>query len=165
MFRPLTLFNRSRNAPTLRESDRADPFVQFHHEMNRLFDDFFDDFGAPSYFTGDRDASRPIHIDIHDKGKAFEIEAELPGVDEDDIDVELVDNVLTIQGKKNYEKTDQDGDFVSRGVSSFHRSMSLPFDVDPDEINAKFKNGVLKLRLRKPPELESRRKKISISRD
>ncbi len=49
MFRPLTLFNRNRNTPALRED--ADPFFQFHREMNRLFDDFFTDFGAPSAFT------------------------------------------------------------------------------------------------------------------
>ena len=165
MFRPLTLFNRSRNAPALRDNARSDPFAQFHHEMNRLFDDFFDDFGAPSYFTGDRNDSRPIYIDVHDKGKAIEIEAELPGVDENDIDVELADNILTIQGKKNYEKTDDKGDIISRGAAEFHRSMSMPFDIDPDEIDASFNNGVLKLRIKKPPELESRRKKIAINRN
>ena len=165
MFRPLTLFNRNRNAPALREGDSGDPINQFHQEMNRLFDEFFADFGAPAYFTGDRPGNaRPIHIDFKDTGKAIKIEAELPGIDEDDIDVELNDNLLTIRGEKKFEEDDEEKGVSSRSYSSFHRSMSLPFDVDPDAIDAKFKNGVLKLTLPKPPELASRTKKIRVER-
>lgn len=165
MFRPLTLFNRNRNAPSLR-SDDADPYYQFHREMNRLFDDFFADFGSPSLF-GENAASgaRAIHMEVREKENAFEIEAELPGVDEEDIHVELVDNLLTIRGEKTIEKSEDGGDGVrQRAYSSFQRSMSLPFDVDPDKIDAAFKNGVLKLTLPKPPELEAKTRKISVRR-
>ena len=166
MFRPLTLFNRNRNAPSLREGD-ADPFFAFHREMNRLFDDFFSDFGAPSYFTGDtagdlKSGHRGIHIDVKDKGKTFELEAELPGVDEDDVDVEINDNLLTIKGEKKFEEEDDKGSRTA--WSSFHRSMSLPFEVDPDAVEATFKNGVLKLQLPKPPELEARTRKIAVNK-
>ncbi len=161
MFRPLTLFNRNRNAPSLREGD-ADPFFAFHRDMNRLFEDFFSDFGDPPYFTGDKGAHRGINIDVKDRGKAFELEAELPGVYEGDIDVEIHDNLLTIKGEKKFEEENDDG--ARRAWSSFHRSMSLPFDVDPDAIEATFKNGVLKLRLPKPPELEAKTRKIEVSR-
>ncbi|MEM9619650.1 MAG: Hsp20/alpha crystallin family protein [Pseudomonadota bacterium] len=160
MFRLLTLFNRNRNAPALRED--ADPFFQFHREMNRLFDDFFTDFGAPSAFT-DPGGARQAHIDYKDKGNAIELQAELPGIDEDDIHVELNDNLLTIRGEKKVEDDEEDG--VSRRAwSSFQRSMSLPFDVDPDAIEATFKNGVLKLTLPKPPELEAKTRKIEVRR-
>ena len=164
MFRPLTLFNRRRNPPGLREGDAGDPFFQFHRDMNRLFEDFFADFDAPSYFTGDRDNNaRPVHVEFKDKNGAIELEAELPGVSEEDIDVELNDNLLTIRGEKKYEEDDEEG--VSRqAYSSFQRSMSIPFDVDPDTIDAKFKNGVLKLRLPKPPELEEKTRKIEVRR-
>ncbi len=162
MFKPLSVFGRHRNAPALRRGDDADPFSAFHQEMNRLFDDFFIDFRAPSYFTGDKGVHRGIHIDVKDAGKAFELEAELPGVDEDDIDVEINDNLLTIKGEKKVEQDDDDG--ARRAWSSFHRSMSLPFDVDPDAIEATFKNGVLKLRLPKPPELEAKTRKISVNK-
>ncbi len=165
MFKPLSVFNRRRNAPALRQNDDGDPFYAFHRDMNRLFEDFFSDFGAPSYFTGDgsgdlRGAHRGIHIDVKDKGKAFELEAELPGVDEDNIDVEINDNLLTISGEKKVEEENEDG--TRRAYSSFHRSMSLPFDVDPDAIEATFKNGILRLHLPKPPELEAKTRKISV---
>ena len=167
MFRPLTLFNRNRNAHAYRQSDAGDPFTAFHSEMNRLFDEFFSDFGAPSYFSGDRagdlqSAHRGIHVSVKDKGKNFVLEAELPGVDEDDIDVEINDNMLVIKGEKKIEEEDEDG--LRSAYSSFHRAMSLPFDVDPDAVEAKFKNGVLKLTLPKPPELEARTRKIEVKK-
>lgn len=161
MFRPLTLFNRNRNAPALREEAAGDPFFQLHREMNQLFDDFFADFGAPAAFGETAGGARPVHVEFKDKGKAIELEAELPGIDEDDIQVELNDNLLTIRGEKKVEEDEEDG--VSRRAwSSFQRSMSLPFDVDPDAIDAKFKNGVLKLTLPKPPELEAKTRKIEV---
>lgn len=164
MFRPPALFNRNRNAPAARDVTEADPFYQFHREMNRLFDDFLDGFGAPSLFSGTETGNaRPIHMDVKDKGKAFEIEAELPGVNEEDVDVELNDNLLTIKGEKKIEEDDKDG-VSRRAYSSFQRSMSLPFDVDPDAVEAAFKNGVLKLTLPKPPELAARTRKIEVKR-
>ena len=162
MFRPLTIFNRNRNAPALRE-ETGEPFFALHREMNRLFDDFFSDFGTPALFAAQgANGARAIHVDYKDTGKALEIEAELPGVSEDDIDVELNENLLTIRGER---KNEEEKEGVSRrSYASFQRSMSLPFDVDPDAVEAKFKNGVLKLTLPKPPELESRTKKIEVQR-
>ena len=162
MFRPLTLFNRNRNAPALTENADA-PFLQLHREMNRLFDDFFTDFGSSSFFapaTGS--GARAIHIDVKDAGKALQIEAELPGVSEDDIDVEISDNLLTIRGERRDEE-EKEG-VSRRSYASFQRSMSLPFDIDPDAVEAKFKNGVLKLTLPKPAELEARTKKIAVQK-
>ncbi|MFC2951904.1 Hsp20/alpha crystallin family protein [Marinicaulis aureus] len=162
MFKPLSVFNRNRTSPALTDDDGA-PFFQLHREMNRLFDDFFSDFGAPAAFAGQGgNGARAIHVDFKDNGKALEIEAELPGVDEDNVDVELHDNLLTIRGER---KDEEEKEGVSRrSYASFQRSMSLPFDVDPDAIEAKFKNGVLKLILPKPPELEARTKKIAVQR-
>lgn len=162
MFRPLTLFNRNRNAPAL-AGNADEPFFQLHREMNRLFDDFFLDFGSSSFLApSGQNGARAIHIDVKDKGKALEIAAELPGVAEDDIDVELSDNLLTIRGERRDEE-EKEG-VSRRAYASFQRSMSLPFDIDPDAVEAKFKNGVLKLTLPKPPELESRTKKIEVQR-
>ncbi len=164
MFRPLSLFNRNRNAPALREGDAADPFFQLHREMNRLFDDFFADFGAPALAPAAAGA-RGVHMEVHETKDAFELEAELPGVSEDDVHVELNDNLLTIRGEKTAEeKGEGDGDPRRRAYSSFQRSLSLPFDVDADRIDATFRNGVLKLRLPKPAGLESSVKKIAVRR-
>ena len=163
MFRPLTLFDRNRNAPSLRSAE-ADPYLQFHREMNRLFDDFFAEFDTPSLFNSDTAPdARSIHMEVTEKEDAFEIEAELPGVNEKDIHVELADNLLTIRGEKTVEKTENgDGGALQRAYSSFQRSMSLPFDVDPDKVDAAFKNGVLTLTLPKPPALEAKTRKISV---
>ncbi len=162
MFKPLSVFNRHRNTPSLTEAN-DEPFFLLHREINRLFDDFLSDFGSSSLFAAPGTAgARAIHIDVKDKGKALQVEAELPGVDEDDIDVELHDNLLTIRGER---KDEEEKDGVSRqSYASFQRSMSLPYDVDPDAIEAKFKNGVLKLTLPKPPELETRTKKIAVQK-
>ncbi len=162
MFRPLTLFNRNRNTPALREDVVGDPFFQLHREMNNLFEDFVSDFGAPSLFTENGASARPVHIEFTDTDKAIKLEAELPGVDENDIEVDLADNLLTIRGEKKIDEEDKDNGYSRRAYSSFQRSMSLPFDVDPDAVDAKFKNGVLKLTLPKPPELETRARKIAI---
>ena len=165
MFRPLTLLNRNRHVPAFGDEGRDDPFFQLHREMNRLFDDFFSDFSAPSYFTGDRDDSaRPIYVEYKDVGDALEIEAELPGVSEDDVNVELHDNLLTISGEKAREEEDDRKGYSRRAYSSFKRSMSLPFDVDPNAIDAQFKNGVLKLTLPKPTALEAKAQKIEVRR-
>jgi HSP20 family protein len=163
MFRPLTLFNRNRNTPALREDVVGDPFFQLHREMNNLFEGFVSDFGAPSLFADNGAASaRPVHVEFKDTDKAIELEAELPGVDEDDIEVDLADNLLTIKGEKKFEEDAEDNSYSRRAYSSFQRSMSLPFDVDPDAVDAKFKNGVLKLTLPKPREFEAKARKIAI---
>lgn len=163
MFRPLSVFNRHRDAPALHNDATADPFSAFHSEINRLFDDFFGEFSAPA-FSGDNggNGARPVHIDFKDKGKSIELHAELPGVDEDDVEVELDDNLLTIRGEKKTEEDDEETGYSRRAWSSFQRSMSLPFDVDPDAIEASFKNGVLKLKLPKPPELENKSRRIEV---
>ncbi len=162
MFRPLSVFNRNREALPARQSSAGDPFFELHREMNRLFEDFFPDFGAPAYFTGDRGRERPVHVEYKDTGRALEIDAELPGVEEDDIDVQLHDNLLTIRAEKRFEE--EKGERATRSYASFSRSIALPFDVDGDRVEATFKNGVLKLTLPKPPELEAKTKKIEVTK-
>ena len=161
MFRPLSLFSRNRNAPALRDAGSGDPFFQLHHEMNRLFDDFFADFGSSGLTSG---AARGIHMDVRETKGAYELEAELPGVSEDDVHVELNENLLTIRGEKTVEEKGEGDDVRRRAYSSFQRSLSLPFDVDPDKVDATFRNGVLKLTLPKPAELETNAKKIAVKR-
>ena len=166
MFRPLSLFSRNRNAPALRDAGSGDPFFQLHHEMNRLFDDFFADFGSPSFGSSGltSGAARGIHMDFHETKDAYELEAELPGVSEDDVHVELNENLLTIRGEKIVEEKGEGDDVRRRAYSSFQRSVSLPFDVDPDKVDATFRNGVLKLTLPKPAGLETNAKKIAVKR-
>ena len=96
---------------------------------------------------------------------ALEIEAELPGVDEKDIDVQLSDNLLTIRGEKRAErKEEKEGDYrlIERSYGSFARSIEVPFAVEADGVEATFRNGVLHLSLPKPPEAATRTRKIEV---
>ncbi|MEQ8178068.1 MAG: Hsp20/alpha crystallin family protein [Amphiplicatus sp.] len=168
MFHPLTLFSRNRAVPATRESAPADPFYRLHYEMNRLFDDAFAGFGLPPGFGGQGAfaEARP-RIDVHETDKTIEIEAELPGVAEDDLDVEIANGMLTIRGEKRSEKRDErNGDYhyVERSFGSFARSIPLPYEIDPDAVAAVFRNGVLKLALPKPADAARSSRKIAIKR-
>lgn len=168
MFRPLSLFNRSAaSLPARSEGYSADPFFRLQHEMNRLFDDAFAGFGMPAAFRGEGADGRLPRIDVRETDKAIEIEAELPGVDEKDVDVQIRDDVLTIRGEKKFERADEkEGDWrvSERSYGSFSRSMTLPFSVDPGAVEATFKNGVLKLALPKSREAEAETRRIPIKR-
>ena len=166
MFRPLSVFNRDgRQSPSREVAFSADPFFRLQREMNRLFEDAFAIFGAPPTLASEGDVGCPPRLDVHEAGNGFEFEAELPGVDEKDIDVELRDNILTIRGEKRLERNeDCAGKYhvMERTYGSFSRSLSMPFAVDPDSIDATFRNGVLKIRLPKPPEGRAATKRIAI---
>lgn len=164
MFRPLSLFNRAR-ASASGEPIGADPFFRLHEEMNRLFDDAFASFGALSAAPS-RDA-RALRIDMHESADKIVIEAELPGVCESDLDVQLADNILTISGEKRAERRDEkDGAWrvAERAYGAFSRSIALPFSADPDAISAVFKDGVLRLTLPKPPEAIAPTRRIAITK-
>lgn len=155
MFRSLLPFGRS-------DVGRADdPFLALQRQMNRLFDETFT--GLPAIRAGNGGALAPS-IDVKETDKAIEVEAELPGVDEKDVQVTLEDNVLTIKGEKKAEKEEsKKGYYMSeRSYGSFLRSFELPTGVDSDKVNATFSKGVLKVTLPKPPAAQSNAKKIDV---
>lgn len=168
MFKPLSAFNRGgQQTPARIEPYSSDPFFRLQHEMNRLFDDAFSGFGFPSVFRGELNDARTPRIDVHEADHAVEIEAELPGVEEKDLDVQVSDNLLTIRGEKKFERKDEkEGQYkvMERSYGSFSRSMTLPFSVDPSAVEATFRNGVLKLTLPKPAEARSEARRITIKR-
>ncbi|MDH3662676.1 MAG: Hsp20/alpha crystallin family protein [Alphaproteobacteria bacterium] len=131
--------------------------------MDHQFDDFARGYRWP--FANGRNAPMP-QIDVSETDADVTIEAELPGVDEKDIDVTLTDNLLTIKGEKKQEKEEKNKDYhlTERSYGSFSRSMTLPFDADPKKIRAKFDAGVLKITLPKPAEVKAKVKKIAIGK-
>jgi HSP20 family protein len=151
--------------PSGRKSDVAlgdnDPFTAFRREMDRLFESFGRDLAWPG---GSRGAGMAPSIDVSETESEIRIEADLPGVEEKDVDVTVSDNVLTIKGEKKAEKEEKKKDFhlVERSYGSFSRSLTLPFAADPSKAKATFKNGVLSISLPKPPELTAKAKKIAI---
>ncbi len=152
--------------PSLWHKDEGgeSPFFALHHEIDRVFDDLrrgapWAGFGIPN--GGARFA--PL-LDVFETDKAIEIDAELPGMTEDDIDVSVVDNILTVKGEKKSETEKKEADYhmVERSYGVFTRSLTLPYEVEASKVDAKFDKGVLKITLPKPAEVRAKTKKIKI---
>ena len=143
-----------------------DTFRSLHDEMNRLFDQFGR--GLPANWSGTGDGMMAPTIDVSETDAEMSVTAELPGVTEDDMQLSLEDNVLTIKGEKRAEKKEEDKDkkyrLVERSYGSFLRTIPLPFKADPDSVKADFDNGVLKVTIPKPPEAEQKSNRIPIGK-
>ncbi|RXH23999.1 molecular chaperone Hsp20 [Bradyrhizobium nanningense] len=146
------------------------PFEALRREVDRLFEDFgTEDFwrrpfrSLAAFEKAQKLVARPA-VDVTESDKAFEITAELPGLDEKNIEVNVANGGLTIKGEKKEEKEEkQKGYYVSeRSYGSFERYFSLPDGVDADKIEASFKNGVLKVTLPKTAEAQKPAKKIDV---
>ncbi len=130
------------------------PLFGLHKEIDRVFDNVFSSLGVQlPYTNGDISSSsynliKP-KLNIKERKKDYEITIEVPGVSEDDINIELNDGTLIISGEKKYEKeqNDEHYHFVECSYGSFRRILSLPNDADENNINAKFKNGVLTINI------------------
>ncbi len=150
------------------------PFQSLRREIDRLFDDFGGGFWRSPIsryafnvtpFWG-RELTLPAApaVDFADTEKAYEITAELPGIDEKNVDVKVANGVLTIKGEKSEEKEEKKKDYYlrERNFGSFERAFQLPDGVDADKIEAHFKKGVLTVTLPKKPEAQRAEKKIEI---
>ena len=133
-------------------------------EIEKTFDDFSRRSPLAGYF-GEGGTAAP-KIDVSEGKEGIEVTAELPGVEEKDIDITLSNDVLTIRGEKKSERDETDKDknwhMVERRYGVFSRSVTLPFQPDPDKVEAKFDKGVLRIRLPKPAEMAKKEKKIAI---
>lgn len=147
------------------------PFDGLRNQVDRLFRDFETSF-LQSPLSRDvenfwrRDFAFPVTpaVDIVEKDNAFEITAELPGLDAKNIELSVSDDVLTIKGEKKEEKEEKQKDYYlsERRYGSFERYFGLPDGVDADKIDASFKNGVLKVTLPKTVEAQQPAKKIDV---
>lgn len=140
-----------------------DPFWQLPREMKSLFDDFSSNFGLDR-FEGGFKGFNP-RVDVTESDKEYKVTAELPGIDEKDIDISVTRKDITIKGEKKEEKEDKGDEGYSRmerSFGSFHRTIGFTTEVDTDKVDAKFKNGVLTITLPKTPEAVKETKKIAI---
>jgi len=143
-----------------RELARADnPFISLQREIDRLFDDFTRSFPSfpslssfPALGNGGAVSSMMPTMDVAETDKEIEITAELPGLEEKDVQINVADGILTIRGEKKAEKEQKDKNYrlVERSYGSFERSMQLPDGVDLDAIKATIDKGVLKVTVPKP---------------
>ena len=141
------------------------PFRSLQREVNRVFRDFFDDSSLPDTgFGAGLVAGVPLKMDIAESDKAFEVTAELPGIDDKDVDVSVAEGVLTIKGEKKAEQEETGKNYhrIERSYGSFQRSLALPPTVDVNAIEATFKKGVLTVTLPKTAQAVEKAKKIQI---
>lgn len=151
------------------------PFESLRRQVDQLFRDFdrqwdiWQPFNrsvfdlAPVWPTEVTWGTVPA-VDVAEHEKDYEITVELPGLDEKNIDVQVSNGVLTIEGEKTEEKEEKKKDYhvSERRYGSFRRSFSLPDGVDADGIEAKFQKGVLKITLPKTAEAQKQEKKITV---
>ena len=153
-FRDLIPWSRQENrlpVPVSAARDRdtdSHPLLSLHREVNRLFDDVFRGFGAPTLAGFDRGAGWP-HVELGETDKELRVTAELPGLDENDVEISVEEGALTLRGEKRSEVEDKDRGYSERSYGRFERRIDLPKDIDRDQASASFRNGVLTVTLPK----------------
>ena len=153
----------SKNHDMVQRREEQNPFLTLHREMNRLFDDVFSGFGlmsrTPALMEGR--FSWP-HVELSETDKALKVTAELPGLEEKDVQVELAGGALVIRGEKKVESEGDGKVFSERYYGSFERQ--IPLDgVQEDKAEASFKNGVLTVTLPKSEDARQSVRRIAIN--
>ena len=122
-----------------------------------LFGGLFEDFFTPFLFTVE-DGGLRVPLDVVEKKDHIEVRAELPGLEEKDLEVSVHDGYLTLKGEKKEETEEKEADFhrVERRYGAFARTIALPEYVNADDVSAEYKKGVLKIRLGKKEEVKPR---------
>ena len=154
-------------------SDLVHPLMKFHRDMNKMFSEAFRGFEMapfglhqPLFPRLANDMLKPT-LDLGASEKEYNITVEIPGVDEKDVKLEIVNDTLTIRGEKKQEKEEKEKNYyrVERSYGSFQRMLSLPEDADQDGVKATFKNGILTITLPRKALPESTVKKIEVNKD
>ena len=143
-------------------TDVDHPFYSLQREMNSLFDNFFRGFDlAP---RGLAVGVFSPSIDVKENDKEFMIKAELPGVEEKDIDVTVTSDSVTIKGEKKEEKEDKDKNYyyMERSYGSFSRVIPLEGAIEAEKAEAKFKNGILDIKIPKNQSAKAKGTKVPI---
>src|SRR5262245_14028801 len=172
---PVRSEGKSATTPTGRRGlSPWQPFESLRQEIDRLFDDVTRGFGGfPSYrrladfgssWVSETPSIAAPAVDVAENENEYKVIAELPGMDEDSVQVTLVDDVLTIRGEKQDQKEEKEKNYhlSERHFGAFQRSFQLPPGIDQNRISASFRNGVLAVVLPKAPGAQSKAQKIDI---
>ena len=160
----------SRNTQMSRSGEDTDPLLQMRREMNRLFDDVFGGFGLPSVL-GPVLRQMPVapKIDVSETDSEIQVTAEMPGIDQNNVQVLLEDDRLIIRGEKKEEREEDDKDrnyhVRERVQGAFSRTLPLPFAPDPNQVKAEFKDGVMTITIPKPQEVKQEQHRIDVQKD
>lgn len=145
-----------------RRGAESDPFTMMRREMERLFDSFSQDWPTP--LAGGFASPK---VDVAESDKGLEISAELPGIDQKDISLDLADGILTLAAEHEDKKEEKDDKkhyhLVERSRGSFMRRFAIPFEPDADNVQASFDKGVLQITVPRSKAAEKQAKKIQIN--
>lgn len=150
-----------KSVPVKRE--REHPLSLLRHDMDTLFDEFFRGFDMNPFFGTHAERFTP-NVDITESDKEIRVSAELPGMDEKDIDITLNHDSLTIKGEKKEEKEDKGKDYyrMERSYGTFCRTIPVPVEIETDKINAHYKKGILTIKIPKSAKAIEEKKKITV---
>jgi HSP20 family protein len=143
---------------------RWDPFREFatlQDRMNRLFHDSYGEGREEALTT----SSFAPAVDVYEDEHNVTLKIEVPGIDEKDIDVRIENNTLIVHGERKFEKDEKEENFrrVERQYGSFTRTFTLPNTIDPEQVNANYEKGVLKIKLAKKAEAKPKQIKVNVS--
>jgi len=147
---------------------RWEPFRELgsiQSEMNRLFNTVLD--GPSAAGQGGVQRRWAPAMDLVESGDHYVLKLDLPGLNEDDITLEIEDSTLTVSGERRFEQEVDEGGFhrVERSYGTFSRSLTLPPGIDPEGFTAEFDRGVLEVRIPKPEERKPRRISIGLKQE
>ena len=135
---------------------------EYRRQLDNLYDRFFEpNFLPSSYLLGE--GKWDITLDISEGRKDITVKAEIPGIEAKDFDISIDGRLLTIKGEKKQEQKEEEETYyrVERSYGYFNRTIQLPAEVNPEKVDASYKRGILKIKLRKSKENESKRIKIT----
>ncbi|MET3912323.1 HSP20 family protein [Bradyrhizobium sp. S3.3.6] len=159
-FRDLIPWSKSQELAPVRDS--FDPFLTLHREMNRLFDDVFRGFAGSNLSPIMEGRFGWPKVELSETDNMLTVTAELPGLTEKDVEVEIAHGVLTLRGEKKAERNGEGRYFTERYYGAFERQVPLE-DVEEDKAEASFKNGVLTVSLPKSEKAREGIKRIAIN--
>jgi HSP20 family protein len=160
--RDLIPWNRGRDLST-RRSEEANPLLTLHREMNRLFEDVFRGFDlAPFGLDRFEHGWGWPNIEVSEDDKEVKVTAELPGLEEKDVQLELANGVLAIKGEKRTDSEDKGRLVSERYYGRFERRIPVD-DIDEDKVSAAFKNGVLTVTLPRTAQARRQVKRIAVN--
>lgn len=140
----------------------SSPFNALRDEMNSLFEDFFRNFDLEPFAERSR-MFTPL-VDVSESEKEITVSAELPGLEEKDIDISITKDALTVKGEKKDEREEKNGGryHAERFYGAFARTIPLPAEIDRDAVKATYEKGVLTIRLPKTAAIEKESKKVKV---
>jgi HSP20 family protein len=138
-------------------------FSTLQDRMNRIFRESFGPEGSDEALTTSNFAPP---VDVYEDEHNITLKIEVPGIDEQDVNVTIENNTLTVRGERRFEKDEKEENFhrVERMYGSFTRSFTLPNTVDPEQVSAHYEKGVLKIRLSKKAEAKPKLIKVNVEK-